>query len=90
MQVFALADVKSLKLVATVHNSIDASPGDSHASPYREFAQIEKVEPKATQRRIRDSRTAERKVQVGQLRASKSQDLSRRIGERTAKRLCKD
>lgn len=89
MNIFALADVKSLKLVAAVHNGVNASARNSHTPSYREFAKIEQMKSNATQRRIRDSRAAEREVQVGQLRASKSQNLGCRIRKGTTKGLWK-
>ncbi len=90
MNIFALANVKSLKLVAAVHNGVNASARNSHTSSYGEFAKIEQMKSKATQRRVRDSRAAKREIQVGQLRASESQDLGCRIRKGTTKGLWMD
>ncbi len=48
MDVFALTDVKSLELVASVHNGVNASARDSYAPSDGELAEVEQVKSNAT------------------------------------------
>ena len=43
-KVFALANIKCLKLVATIYNGFDSNTSDSYASSDRQFMEFEKVE----------------------------------------------